>query len=389
VFQVLVNGSDDIDTKLDLMEGKLDKVEADLAMSRTKLDEIGKKMEPLLQYIKEQGPTNTSESTTSSPGFQINDLLQFGNLVVDFSDTAAKLQGILVVGGLSTDRSAEVFIPANGKSCLFPDLPHETKHFTMDLVGDLPTLCGSMDYLRPFKSCVQLTPPSRHGKWTKYAQLEKYRENHSSWVSSSGLVIIGGMRGGKTTQLVPDGGKNFTLQRVTRNACAITAQDSVILTGGITLDEIRDKLVVTSGVARYNLQGFVENLPDMNTKRYNHACGSYTSEGKQVLIAAGGELDNAYRSNEPPLSSSEKLVTGSTAWIATKPLPRILTEMASVSMNNKVYILGGEGADYREPRAEILAFDGEDWKEVGKMKKERSWHSASKIVSIDGEELCL
>jgi len=366
VFQVIeVNASGDLNTEIDLMGGQLDQIEADITMGFTKLEEIGRQMETLLQYFNKQGPTNTSSGAQT---------------------------GILVAGGLGTWTSAEVFIPANGKTCLYPDLPHEATSFTLDLVGDLPTLCGSIDYGRPHKSCVQLTPPSRLGKWAPYATLEVYRRTHSSWVSSSGLVLIGGNSGGTTTELVPAGGKNFTLETLTRNACAITTQDSVILTGGITIDYEKSydgDLVVTSEVARYNLQGFVENLPHMSRKRFDHGCGSYTSGGTLVLIVAGGLPDNSYQNPATPLSTAEKLVTGSTAWTATKPLPRILTEMASVSMNNKVYFLGGQMMTHREQRAEILAFDGEDWKEVGKMKKERSWHSASKIVSIDGEELCL
>jgi len=396
VLQVLVNASDDLDSKVDMMDGTLDKVEADLKMTNAKLEEIEQKMEPLLQYLKQQqqqqqqGPTNTTLPSTTGSSFQINDLLQFGNLVVDFSETAGNLEGILVAGGLGAYHSAEVFIPANGKTCLFPDLPYEALQTTMDLVGDLPTLCGSNDSYKPYnpnKWCVQLTPPSRHGKWTLYANTtEVKRRTHSSWVSSSGLVLIGGLEyyASKSTEMVPAGGKSFDLQKFTRNACAINAEDSVILTGGLTSGGGR--LRVASRVARYNLQGFVENLPDMMTKRYDHACGSYTSGGKLVLLVAGGDEDNIAKL--PPLSSSEMLVTGSTAWTATKPLPRGLESVASVAMSNKVYLLGGQD-EKGDKRVEILAFDGEEWKEVGKMKKARYMHAASKIVSTNGEPLCL
>jgi len=361
VLQVIVTASADLESKIGMMDATLEKAEADLVMSNTKLQEIEQKLDRLLKFITQQGAANTN--------------------------TASSTQGILVAGGLGTYRSTEVFIPATGQTCLYPDLPYEAMQTTLDLVGDLPTLCGMNDACysgNPCRWCIQLTPPSRLGKWTLYANTtEQKRKTHSSWVSSSGLVLLGGYAYYATTsaELVPAGGQIFNLQGRTRLACAIDTKDSVVVTGGISEE-------VTSGVLRYNLEGFVENLPNMNNKRFDHACGSYTSGGTLVLLVAGGEEDNSYHSSVPPLSSSEKLVTGSTAWTYTKPLPRGLQSVASTSMSNQVFLLGGED-EKDDSRVEILAFDGEEWKEVGKMKKARYMHAASKIVSTDGQPLCL
>ena len=54
--------------------------------------------------------------------------------------------------------------------------------------------------------------------------------------------------------------------------------DSVILTGGY----YRDTNVIFTRVQQYNLQGSVARLPDLNTRRYHHACGHYVHQGEMV-----------------------------------------------------------------------------------------------------------
>ena len=57
----------------------------------------------------------------------------------------------------------------------------------------------------------------------------------------------------------------------------------------------------------------------------------------QVLIVAGGrESGNKYT----PLSSTEKLTTGATAWTSIRHLPRTLAFVASVSIGNKIFLAG-------------------------------------------------
>ena len=52
-----------------------------------------------------------------------------------------------------------------------------------------------------------------------------------------------------------------------------------------------------------------------------------------------------------------------------------------------LFITGGtvrDTSDENSMRAEVLAFDGEDWKEVGQLKKARKYHAATKIdIDID------
>ena len=66
---------------------------------------------------------------------------------------------------------------------------------------------------------------------------------------------------------------------------------------------------------------------------------NYIAISIQVLIVAGGMGDKV----SDLLSSTEKLTTGATAWTTVKPLPRKLYSVASVSMDNKVFITGKSG----------------------------------------------
>ena len=58
--------------------------------------------------------------------------------------------------------------------------------------------------------------------------------------------------------------------------------DSVILAGGS---------VGEAYVARYDLDGFVENLPSMLVARQDHGCGSYLRpDGAQVRLLFSGSV---------------------------------------------------------------------------------------------------
>ena len=47
--------------------------------------------------------------------------------------------------------------------------------------------------------------------------------------------------------------------------------------------------------------------------------------------------------NQEHLSSTEKMIIGATAWTTIKPLPRTLFGVATVSMDNKVFLTGKFG----------------------------------------------
>ena len=67
-----------------------------------------------------------------------------------------------------------------------------------------------------------------------------------------------------------------------RGACAIPdiITDSVFITGGDYTSQM---------VSRYDLQGWVEDLPQLIEGRYGHGCGSYIRvDGTQVSIDSIG-----------------------------------------------------------------------------------------------------
>ena len=121
--------------------------------------------------------------------------------------------GILIAGGWDST-STEVFIPDTGKTCSLPDLPDSRDGHTLDTLGNTPVLCGG--FMDSATSCLQLTPTSPDGVWTNYATTMESRSDHISWVSSAGLVLMGGYSGtGTTTEIVssvPSGGSISLIQ---------------------------------------------------------------------------------------------------------------------------------------------------------------------------------
>merc|ERR1719186_1772130 len=285
-----------------------------------------------------------------------------------------------MIGGGEDEHTVEVFIPDTGKTCSLSSLPDKRHTATLDTLDNTPVICGGGPGNNQ-NECLQFTPTSPSGVWTNYADLMELRTGHVSWASSRGLMLMGGNTyGGTTTEMVPSHDVRFGLVQKTGCACSIAERDHVIITGG-KIGYFVTKTVFNT-VSKYNLYGHLENLPEMNQGRYYHGCGSYYSDGQKVLLVAGG-----IAMNQELLSSTEKMNIGATAWTTIKPLPRTLFGVATVSMDNKVFLTGGtvrDTYDENSMRAEVLAFDGEDWNKVGQLKKARKHHAATKIdIDID------
>ena len=61
-----------------------------------------------------------------------------------------------------------------------------------------------------------------------------------------------------------------------RSACSIEFDDRVVLTGGWDFG-------ATNRVAVYNVDGFVEYLPDLNHMRQDHGCGQYIDGNDRIV----------------------------------------------------------------------------------------------------------
>ena len=62
-----------------------------------------------------------------------------------------------------------------------------------------------------------------------------------------------------------------------RGACAIADGDSVILIGGAGDDDVPQH-----GVTRYNMMGYVEDLPELQEARHHHGCASFIRDNSNV-----------------------------------------------------------------------------------------------------------
>jgi len=355
---------------------RIDAVEHTVKILTNKISAIINKMDKVLLII---------EKYSNNAGEMSEDIES-----IDPSETITASTGILLSGGGSQGESnTEVFMPLTGKTCNFPRLPDSREDHTMDTVGNTPIICGGRWGSTGY-SCLQLSPTSEKGSWTKYATLKEDRHGHTSWVSPEGIVLMGGtitgnaLYGLDNTEIV-NGGYSFKPEEKNAMSCAIKLKDYVIITGGGGYMKYEDEKVMKR-VTKYNLQGHMETFPELQIGRNSHGCGHYHTNGKMVLMVTGGwsEGNNNY-------DSTETLVIGEQAWTFADPLPRPLQSMGSISLGNKVFIFGGSSTDRsrKDKGKEILKFDGISWKQVGTMQKPRWGLAVSRIVSADEKGFCV
>jgi len=277
------------------------------------------------------------------------------------------LLGILIAGGYEAFQSTELFLPKTGKTCSLADLPDGSRaEHSLDQLTDAGdvVLCGGLSYTAAPKSCIKFDMSSPSGEWTKYAATTDRRWWHSSWVSSAGLVLMGG-HGAPATSEIVNGGRSFGLIHNTYMSCAIEVNNTLVISGGSGS---------FNAVTEYTLEGFLKNLPKLSEGRYHHGCGSY----RNMLVVAGGRS-----STHAVLSSTEYIILGSsaTSWTSGLPLPRTIYGMASVNLDTIVLIGGRDGSNV--PRAEILTY-GENgtWTQVGELQMVRYHGGATKITNF-------
>ena len=104
---------------------------------------------------------------------------------------------ILVTGGNpgSNYKSAELLKEDGSQLCKLPNLPDDRRDHSQSGL----TSCGGADTQT---SCVTLVS----GQWTTSHTLQHSRYGHSTWMSSQGLVLIGGWPSSRTTELLNNNG---------------------------------------------------------------------------------------------------------------------------------------------------------------------------------------
>ena len=120
--------------------------------------------------------------------------------VIVRSNVTSLSLGIIITGGSGdyyhgTGVSVEV-LRANGSSwCSLPDMPQDRQEHTQSgLVA-----CGGFDHSSR-ASCVTFA----NGSWIQSHHLQEERADHTSWVSPSGLVLMGGQFSSYNTELLSD-----------------------------------------------------------------------------------------------------------------------------------------------------------------------------------------
>lgn len=175
----------------------------------------------------------------------------------------------------------------------------------------------------------------------------------------------------KTTEILGKG-LQFNLEHDYCVGCVISDHSSFIVTGGLTSSRFLDNVV------RYNMMGFVENLPSLSKPRGDHGCGFFFNQlNTKVYVVAGG--------NPGLLSSTELLTEGDTSWKSGESLPRVVSFVpASVQMDTYFLIIGGYDGNIN--RGEVLKFNG-SWNEVGMMKTARHYLAATKFMINPSHQL--
>jgi len=278
--------------------------------------------------------------------------------------------------------------------CSLNDLPDERYFHSID--GNL--LCGGEKWEKIAGSCLHY----EGGKWiyTKWNLTEK-RKYHTSWERSDGSVqLMGGydhdMTSWKTTEILTKTGskKDFDLKYGIGNACAInTNNDYVMITGGF--DSKRDN--TTDRVRKYDVMGWIEDLPNLNHARRNHGCGYYWSNNNFVYLVAGGLDTHGYvLSSAETLSKSDSWTRG-LSWSFIENLPSARYHVSSITVNNEIFMTGGTdwanwfGTGQWKRFPDVLKYDqdAKQWLKIGNMSVGREGHALTVLPLADVEPYCI
>jgi len=125
-------------------------------------------------------------------------------------------------------------------------------------------------------------------------------------------------------------------------------------------------------VTRYNVNGFVEELPQLPENRYYHACAAFPTTGAFV-VSGGSDGSNL-------LSSVLTLLPGAEAWTPLASLPRTLFGAQASIVGGRLRVTGGySGGSYR---SEVLEYHPQPWNQwvtVGNLQAARLYHAALSV----------
>ena len=145
---------------------------------------------------------------------------------------------------------------------------------TVDKVGEAVVAC--LD-----SACDRLTATG----WQQLAELQPARVGHTSAVHGDRMLLVGGDARPATTEWVSSSlvEAGFDISPARTGHCSVHVTSHVILSGGDVSPPIAIPDLIATVVQYSLLDGTEQVLPSLNHFRKNHACGVYTSEGREVI----------------------------------------------------------------------------------------------------------
>jgi len=277
--------------------------------------------------------------------------------------------GLLISGGYGRVEVQDWF--GEGQHCNVADLPDERYSHTQNQ----NIVCGGGPGNETQTSCLEF----KSGAWKHSHQLLYPRYGHTSWTTpDGGILLVGGYYSNTTTEvlsLLSDEGDTtelFSLEYPNSYSCLIDEGETFLLVGGFQHE---------SSVSRYNIDGWLENLDDLNTGRFNHGCTQYqdaSNEGEMVNVVCGG-FDSSYSFQD----SCEVNIMGTTHWTTIGGLPRTLAGLRGINVGGHVLMSGGEDSTYGTfDEVYELDVSTKQWNTVGNMIGGHKYHALT-VVDVD------
>jgi len=283
-------------------------------------------------------------------------------------------QGLLISGGYGSVEVQDWF--NNEQHCKVVDLPEERFSHTQNQ----NIVCGGSQNNETQTSCLEFTS----GSWKLSHNLIYPRYGHTSWTTpDGGVLLVGGYYSNTTTEVLSllsdqgDATELFSLEYPSSYSCLIDEGDTFLLVGGFQQE---------NRVSRYNIDGWLENLDDLNTGRFNHGCTQYQDEdGAMVNVVCGG-FDTSYSF----LDSCEVNIMGSSYWTNIGTLPTTLAGLRGVNIGGHVLMTGGEDSSYGTFN-DVYELDvgSQEWSRVGSMMGGHKYHALTVVEADKLWQYCL
>jgi len=304
-------------------------------------------------------------------------LLLLTPLLASGSPTVPEQTGLIILGGESPGSlSAEVWVPGSSSTCTLPEVPSPGYWSpTLNTVREQVVACEN-------SACSRLTD---YG-WEMDGLTLHSRRGHTSAVTGQGVLLVGGTDAPRSTEVKPanasQGVESFALEREMENMCSIQISESVmVLTGGDgTYTLVTEYSGIATGAAT------TRELPELNTRRAGHACGSYLVLGRSLMLIVAGGWDTS--STElldytAATSTSSATTTSTTSapgrWREAAALPGKHSLPAGASVAGVFHLAGGYGDNGAV--AEVLSWDAvsEAWSVAGAMARPRAGHAMAEV----------